>query len=262
MKLRRISKRSGGYREVAMPSEQQKQALQSWLPKLNAIAIMLDVHRVQHGFVPGRSPVSNALCHVGYEYTVSFDLKDCFDHVHFSQVSKYFNGSYTRLFDIAFVDGVAKQGLPTSPAFANIALSELDSDIVEFINGRGVYTRYADDMTFSTNDKDFVSALMTEIPAAAKRYGHEVNMAKTECQWARNGRRIITGVGVDDKGIYPTRATKRRLRAAEHAGKTQRATGLREWTRLKEPNAIKRALKNLDSSIEDERNLAYFIAST
>ena len=58
-----------------------------------------------------------------------------------------------------------RQGLPTSPAIANIAASDMDRLIVTFMQHNGasiMYTRYADDLTLSTNDPAVVQLILTQ----------------------------------------------------------------------------------------------------
>ncbi len=250
MKEIRIPKRSGGVCIVVSPGRRMKQTLRGLLPQLEAVAIALDVFGVQHGFTPGRSPVTNAAAHVGFRYTVSFDLADCFDHVTLRKVrAVYQDAPSVAFYATAEVmnsgDAVARQGLPTSPAMCNIALAPLDAMIVRWLDGRGVYTRYADDLTISTDDKAVVDEAMYAVPGFCEYEEFPVNHRKTEVQDARAGRRHITGVAVDDLGVHPTRSVKRRLRAALHQKKQRQAAGLAEWARLKPPNSAAWCLARL-----------------
>ncbi len=270
MKELRIPKKNGFYRTVVVPSKTHKERLRRLIPGLSAVAIGLDIARVQHGFVPARSPVTNALVHRGYQYSVCFDLKDCFDHVrepHFfknlSLNSPHLSPSFYRgrsSYDGCFHRGVARQGLPTSPVIANIALAPMDAEIVSLIADKGVYTRYADDLTISTNDHQMVGALLETVPQIAVRFHHEVNPKKTKVQYAKHGRRIITGVAVDDE-IHPTRAMKRRLRAALHQGNKKQAAGLSEWCKLKTPDQLRKQLKLLEGNVL-EKLLAHAMSFT
>lgn len=221
----RIPKRNGQFRTLYVPGAEWKSACLSLLPAIAAAATQADRHAVQHGFTAGRSPVTNARAHVGWEYTLKFDLKDFFDTVTRAHIAPL-----ARLSDMAleycFPDGAARQGLPTSPALANLAASRLDHAIVglrrtgRFVNF--TYTRYADDLTFSFNHPATGRMLLRQVPVLIASHGFTINPAKTRMQCARAGRRHITGVAVDGR-LHAPRALKRRLRAARH----QLANGLR-----------------------------------
>ncbi len=250
MKEIKISKRNGKFRTVVVPSAAQKRNQRELNPELQAKAIFMDKHGVQHGFTPCRSPVTNAKQHIGYEWTITFDIADCFDHVSWSKVSGALGTCNT---GPCFHNDIARQGLPTSPALANIALVGLDKKICAMLYyGEayqiGVYTRYADDLTISTNNKGVVADSLHRVPVMAQQEGFSINPAKTEVQWSKRGRRIVTGVAVDDKGIYPTRKLKRRLRAARHQNNHNEAMGLEEWSKLKEPDVMRWARGNVISS--------------
>ena len=232
----RIPKRTGGYRTVVSPSKLEKQQLRSLLPQLTATAVTGDLHNVQHGFTPTRSPVTNAAEHVGYKITLTWDLSDCFGHITTELVEQV-----ASIPDACYVDGVARQGLPTSPAVCNIALSGLDSRIMDLVSAvraegfRCTYTRYADDLTISCDSQRLADAFSGGIPKLCDDYGVPVSPGKTRVQYAKAGRRHVTGIAVDDAGIHPTRAAKRRLRAARHQ-KSDSAIGLAEWCKLKAPS--------------------------
>lgn len=231
MKTLIIPKGNGKVRTVVCPDPELKRRLRALVPRLNLLAEQLDPHKVMHGFVEGRSPVTNARAHLARGYTVSFDLADCFDtvsnsHVFIAMTPEMAKQEYPHLME-CFVDGVARQGLPTSPALANIALSPVDSEIWErFCRSGGrfgeppcVYTRYADDLTFSFNNAATIKLLLLEIPAIVERHGFKINEAKTKVQCAKAGRRIITGIAVGDTDITIPREVRRRIRAGEHQDK-------------------------------------------
>jgi hypothetical protein len=143
-----------------------------------------------------------------------------------------------------FPDGAARQGLPTSPALANIAARNLDNEILK-LRGSGrfgklfVYTRYADDLTFSFDNIYLAETLMKKVPQIVESQGFRINPTKTKLQWAGAGRRMITGVAVD-KTIHVPREIKRRIRAAKHQNNKKQINGLSEWAKLKLPNNSKK----------------------
>lgn len=245
MHITRVPKGNGKFRTIYSPSREEKTFLQVILPNLNQRALTLDTHKIAHGFMPGRSIITNALAHVGdWKITLHFDFEDFFDSVKQDMTPDlpildcYRNTSPTsarqRLSDSlrnqrCFPDGAARQGLPTSPAIANIAAAPFDSAVIalrdsltpkrRILGQRGpafIYTRYADDLTFSTNSENVAATLLRDIPALAAAHGFTINPAKTSRQHAAAGHRIVTGIAVTPTGILPTRRARRKLRAATH----------------------------------------------
>ena len=96
------------------------------------------------------------------------------------------------------------------------------------------YTRYADDLTFSFNDQRLVAILKEAVPRIVAECGFVLNEKKTRLQCADYGRRMVTGIAVDDQ-VHPRRETKRRLRAAKHQGSAPQVCGLEEYCKLKVP---------------------------
>ena len=249
--------RRGKTRKVYVASKSRLAMMKKFLPVIQTFAMVSDVHGVQHGFTPGRSPVTNALEHRGFKFTLSMDLKDCFDHVTKRSVDEVIG--YTSNF--LYESGIARQGFPTSPSLCNIALSQLDNDLFNRIRGRGVYTRYADDLCVSSGDISVIEDMKDYIRLVVKDYGHEIKDSKTRIQSSLSGRRIITGVAVDDQ-IHPTRKVRRRLRASIHQGNKNQINGLQEWCKLKRPNAIRKAIQFLqDQSVTTSDQAAMILAS-
>lgn len=254
MRIQTIRKKNGSPRLIYCPNPEEKAALRKLLPDLNAAALAADKHGVAHGFMPGRSAVTNAMAHRGHAYSLSFDLADWFDTVKLHHLGTTKVGGWVlttdrdRVLSICFVDGAARQGLPTSPAIANIAAAPMDAEIMALrVRGRvgwnfDVYTRYADDLTFSFEREGTARWLMRVIPEIVERHGFKINPNKTRLQCAHAGRRMITGVGVD-AGIHPPRYIKRKIRAAAHRmGRNPWSRnhhhGLSEWARLRPPAFI------------------------
>jgi hypothetical protein len=105
---------------------------------------------------------------------------------------------------------------------ANIGFSPADRDIMalcprgRFAERPFVYSRYADDLTFSCRTMATVELLKEEIPRIVEKHGFKINAAKTRIQAAVAGRRIITGVAVGQHDVTITREVRRRIRAAHH----------------------------------------------
>jgi hypothetical protein len=237
MKFVSIPKKTQGeYRQICVPNAEEKNIFRSYLTMLNKKAEQLCDSESVHGFMPQKSPVTNAKKHIGFRFTLKFDLSNFFDTVK----PKQLDGVLTKEeLEILMPSGRAYQGLPTSPIIANLAAKSLDAAILKMIKKQKiecVYTRYADDLCFSFNDYEIVSVLKQKIPQIIGRCGFTLNKKKTWLQDSKFGNRHITGVMVSSDGVGASRKTKRKLRAAEHQKNTNQAKGLSEWCKMKTPS--------------------------
>lgn len=237
MKIIQIPKKTPGkFRTIyACETPEERNNYRSYLPVLiNACQKNLPKN-VAHGFMPERSPVTNAIAHIGYSYTLCMDLSDFFDSV----TAKHLYGLIpVDVINNIIVDGAARQGLPTSPAAANLAAAKMDKAILkrlEKLNLNVVYTRYADDLAFSFDDFSIVEIIKKEVAQCARRCGFKINVQKTRVMAAKAGCRRVCGISVGDQNIHPTRAVKRKLRAAIHQKNTNQINGLKGWAALKLP---------------------------
>lgn len=256
MKIVNIPKGNGKFRTIYVPNKQEKAHLRSLVWKIADRAAKACPKEVPHGFMRKRSPVTNAQAHVGHEFTLTMDLRDFFATVTEKMLTGKLSAEIVK--DI-IVDGSARQGLPTSPAAANLAAADMDKAILKWItknNKQIIYTRYADDLTFSYDDPGLTEILKVNIPQIVKRCGFTLAEEKTHVYSAKAGRRIITGIAVDNE-LHPTRRIKRKLRAAIHQGNTASANGLLEWCKLKPPKlrTADGVLENTDIK-EEVRKLA------
>jgi hypothetical protein len=232
-------KRKGEFREICIPNSTLKYRLRVRNFELNKESLKFGPEVI--GFVPGRGVTTGAIRHVGYNFTLSFDLKDFFDTVTPSMVDSQWSD--------CFINNRAYQGLPTSPAIANLAFLSTDKLILNYIqdyiktvcfcgeNEKIVYTRYADDLTFSFNYYETYLQLRKNIPLIVESNGFFINSRKTHLQTAKFGRRMITGVAVDKERIYIPREIKRKMRTAKYYQQFRRYYGLSEWAKLKMPNS-------------------------
>lgn len=238
---RALPKKSGGVRFIYAPGQALRERLRQALPELRRLSSERLPHA--HAFVPARSAGTAARLHAGRAVTVSWDLRSWFDSVSRDQVVAALRGTGLERLAAevddggALIDGAPRQGLPTSPALANLAAQPLDEALSAYVGDAGVYTRYADDLTVSVDDPALVEHLLRDVPRIVERVtGWEIHPAKTHVQYARAGRRVICGVAVGEgPEVYATRRARRRARAAAHhvARGDERcrdsARGLAEW---------------------------------
>lgn len=243
MHIVKIPKGGNKFRTIYVPNAEEKQASKSWMPIILHELKKCEHLDVLHGFMKDRSPVTNAMAHFGWEYSLSFDLQDFFDSVTMNHmpVQLRLNPGTEKY---CFYDGAARQGIPSSPLLANLAIMPIAKEIMRLRqHGRFgwtfVFTAYADDLSFSFDRFSTSLWLKRVIPEIVERYGFKINSAKTCLQCSKAGRRMITGVAVDDT-LHVPRFIKRKMRAAAHQmQRSLRAKdqhrGLLEWSKLKLP---------------------------
>jgi len=110
------------------------------------------------------------------------------------------------------------QGAPTSPALSNIVCFEMDNVMSGLANrNNSVYTRYADDLTFSSPENKKLNRIIPVIIDLLKKHGFRANEKKIHVN-RRSGRMQVTGLVVNDKVSYG-RGRLRIIRAALHNAK-------------------------------------------
>jgi RNA-directed DNA polymerase len=184
-----------------------------------------------HGFAPGRSIVSNATPHRRQVWVMRVDIADFFPSINFGRVRGIFMAHpYNYPADVATIlaqlcchDGELPQGAPTSPVVSNLICRGLDQELATLARSeRCHYTRYADDITFSTNRTVFP-------PLVAHRDGAE----------AAAGPRLVELIS---RHGFTVNAEKTRL---THRTQRQRVTGLVVNQKLNLPREYARSLRNL-----------------
>jgi len=228
-----ISKRLGKSRLISAPDARLKM-LQS------KVALLLNqLYRVRspvHGFVPDRSVKSNAEAHGRRNFVVNLDLKDFFPTITENRVSGLLRsldidrrvaGIVARL---CCVNHHLPQGAPTSPVLSNMICYRLDTALLQIAkSARAIYTRYADDITFSSYQPPaplFESALPSvgrfspdllapRLRGAFTDNGFTVHPEKAHYA-DKNSRRIVTGVKINN-GLNVDRRYVRRIRAILHS---------------------------------------------
>jgi RNA-directed DNA polymerase len=227
-----IPKRSGGgMRQIHAPIGVIRETQTRLAPVLHQLYA---AHPSAHGFIHERSILSNARVHVGQRHVLNIDLEDFFPSVNFGRVRGLFMAAPFRLGPAAASvfaqlcthrNGLP-QGAPTSPPLSNFAAAQLDRSLTRLARQSGVrYSRYADDITFSTNHATFPPALAAieadgiRVSEALERAviasGFSVNHKKVRLQ-KRDQRQSVTGLSVNAKANV-TRKRVRRIRAMLHA---------------------------------------------
>jgi retron-type reverse transcriptase len=244
-----VPKRSGGQRVILAPKRELKSLQRRALADLVG---KIPVAQAAHGFVPGRSITTNARPHVGKRAVIRLDLKDFFPSITFPRVrgaliahgysyavastlallcTEYDREPFDREGERFYVSVGPRhlvQGAPTSPALANLVAWRLDRRLMGLAAKYGfTYTRYADDLTFSGDDRAVVGRLITNVRRIVADERFTLNDAKTRVA-RRSRRQVVTGLVVNDQVATP-RQLRRRLRAMLHnAQRDARGDGMAE----------------------------------
>jgi len=212
-----IPKASGGFREISAPLP-SLQMVQRWI--LDNILSRTDPSESAHGFLPGRSILSNARIHLGAASLLKCDISDFFPSISFRRTMGLF-GSFGYSKDIKFylsrlctLDNCLPQGSPASPAISNIVARTLDRRLEALANrGNLKYSRYADDLTFSGS---YISIQLSDLVGTIlNQEGFKLNIKKTRLIRG-GGRRIVTGISVSGPEPKIPRQTKREIRQEVH----------------------------------------------
>lgn len=207
-----IAKRSGGRREILAPYPSLLEC-QQWV--LRNILEKLSVDNAAHGFVKGKSIVTNAEGHLGKRDVIKIDIKDFFPSIPSKAVFLLFHSlGYIPeicwyLHQLCTLEGKLPQGAATSPALSNIYCRRLDRRLVGYCRRRGIkYSRYADDITLSSKslkNRDLKFAIF-----AIKEENFSPNLKKI--RFLRKGqRKIITGIDVTENRLRIPREYKRTI---------------------------------------------------
>ena len=228
-----IPKKSGEPRRICAPTGDlkgvQRQLADALWEHQKSIYEELGIKpNISHAFEEGKSIITNAKIHRNKRIVVNVDLSDFFDSIHIGRVrgffekNKHFNLPHEPAITIAQLacyQGKLPQGAPTSPIITNLICQVLDMHLLSFAKRyRLDYTRYADDITFSTNDKAFLEtwdSFYAELEKKIRKAGFSLNEKKTRITY-RDSKQVVTGLVVNKK-ISVDHAYCRKVRAMAHS---------------------------------------------
>ena len=236
-----IPKSSGGTRSISAPREELK-ALQVKISKLlqqcihNMNADLKITTTLSHGFTKGHSIMTNADLHRKKRYVFNIDIENFFGSIHRGRIFGFLtkNKSFSlnkkvarALAQIACHEDSLPQGAPSSPVFSNLIGHLIDIRLVELASKLGCsYSRYADDITFSTNKKTFPKEIALVSPSnewvasptlikIVSKCGFALNENKTRMQY-QESRQSVTGLTVNRKINSPA-MYRHNVRAMAHS---------------------------------------------
>ncbi len=209
-----IPKKSGGERKISAPTKLLKSFL-TYTNRLLQAFYQAPVYVT--GFVPEKSVVDNAERHVGMNYVFNTDLKDFFPSISKSRVWATLK-RYPFKFNDTIADAIAgmcctemkingekcwvlPQGSPCSPVLTNIVCRNLDHELHKLAQEYSLrYSRYADDITFSSNRNVFQKGgeFQQKLEEIITSQRFSINEKKTRVQ-NKNQRQEVTGLVVSDR---------------------------------------------------------------
>jgi RNA-directed DNA polymerase len=228
-KVYSIAKRGGGFHTIHHPSKPLK-ALQRWL--LVNVIDALPKDPAALAYRKHHSIFGNAANHASSKYLLRMDLKNFFPSITQVDLGKYiaerpslFAGWTAMDIDtvcrIVCRQSVLTIGAPTSPALSNALCYDLDA-MLQTLSARQdvTYTRYADDLFFSTIRPDVLRRIEEEVKIVISDLklpaNLRVNPDKTRHSSKRGARRVTGIVLGSDGHPHVGRDLKRKIRALVH----------------------------------------------
>jgi RNA-directed DNA polymerase len=217
----RIPKRRGGWRLIHSPNKEMK-AVQAWI--LRNILDKLSTSPYATAYVKGRGLLDNVSPHMSNRYFLSVDIRNFFPSVgsfrvrHLFETVGYSKLAANNLSRICSYFSRLPQGAVTSPTLSNLICLRLDRRLAGLVSRRNVvFTRYADDITLSTNNRNVLPRLLPLVYQILREEGFEPHQEKTRILGPRT-RCAITGLvkNSSDPAFGVGKRKKTAMRAVIH----------------------------------------------
>lgn len=259
-----IPKRSGkGDRIVCHPSRELKPIQEFFLDE---ILTGLPIHPAATAYVKGSSIKRNAEAHMSSRVILKLDFSNFFNSLTIDNWIMYTKDHFPTWNDLeigfsgrvlfwgngSYIPQCLAIGAPTSPMLSNALLFDIDVKLFAYAKRRKlVYTRYADDITFSSKgmiDRDIVTKYVRKALQHAKYTSIQLNEDKTLLA-SKKSARIVTGLVITNENkISLGRDRKRLISAMVHYASLGKITqqqletlaGLLAFSKDVEPSFITR----------------------
>ena len=222
-----IPKRTGGARIIHHPARELK-LLQYWIQK-NVLS-HLGIHEAATAYVRKRNIAFNAALHASQNYLLRVDFRDFFPSITDRDVIRVLttqmatadkvlegDGDVVVVARIVCRGGRITIGAPTSPTISNAVMFDFDAEWTAASLQRGVvYSRYADDLYFSTNERDVLATILEDLRTDLRTRQSprlQINDGKTAFT-SRKRRRLVAGlVLTSTRSVSLGRPMKRKLKS-------------------------------------------------
>ena len=233
-KVYKIPKRTHGFRIIAQPSKVLKKYQRAFL-----LICSFPSHYCAKGYKKNLNIADNAKDHVGNKYLLKLDLKDFFlkitPNLFWNESKKNALETYEELVQhkdlinqlIFWTPSrqlnkkmVLSIGAPSSPEISNFCLFSFDQKVFTYCSKHSIiYTRYADDLTFSCNEKDQLIILVDYIKEVLDtEYGGALKLnTKKTVLVSKACNRHVTGLTLTPDGkLSLGRGRKRMIKHLIH----------------------------------------------
>lgn len=212
------ARRSGKSRTIDAPSPPLKMLQRATLDTLLTPVV---AHDAAMAFASGKSIAVNARRHLGASYLFSTDIRSFFPSVTSEHVREILELRFQHLspevheelHDLVTLKGRLPQGAPTSPHIANLVMFSFDEFCcAKAAEAGAVYTRYADDISVSSDSSEPLHRMQEVITGCLATMGMELHPDKTR-QLGPKQTRIVTGLDVGRSRLRPTKAFRKKAAA-------------------------------------------------
>jgi len=226
-KVYKIPKRTTGFRVIAQPSKEIKELQRLAIEMLKDI---LPVHGNAMAYQKGKDIRANALLHAKNEYILKMDFEDFFNSINPELFKKSLEIDeiemnlldFNHLIYLLFWNPSKRKngklilsvGAPSSPFISNYVMYRFDCAVQDYCEKENIiYSRYADDLTFSTSKKDILFEIPDFIRKTLKRKSYKrisIKQSKTVFS-SKAHNRHVTGVTLNNNGDLSIGREKKRM---------------------------------------------------
>lgn len=209
-----IKKKNGGKRYIFQP-ERRVKIIQYWL--IENFFSKIPIHQGAMAYRKNTSTLDNAKSHAQYRFFVKVDLENFFPSIKFDDLKLALeqlqsspiplNEDSLNVIQLCCFDKNDQLpiGYPTSPIISNIVMKDFDNKVTLMLHKLGNihYTRYADDMIFSTNIAGMAGSILSgikDVIASSSSPKIKLNDKKTRVSSASAGNTYVTGLKIHVSG--------------------------------------------------------------
>lgn len=225
-KIYEINKKNGGKRTIAQPAKETKYIQRLLITQLFT---RLPVHSCAAAYIDGASIKKNAEQHKNNQYISKFDFTNFFGSIKELDISTHLASVFGNelpeetIKDISRVSCIKHKdlpglclsiGAPSSPVLSNAVMYLFDQIVYEWSQARGItFTRYADDLTFSSNTKGLFSQIEPFLSEVLKKLPYPALLlnAKKTIHVSKKNQRRITGLILNNDGNVSLGRDRKRL---------------------------------------------------